>query len=231
MPVYLFLPSTTARAPYQPVIMFPELSDWESPDSTERIEQIFPFPEFIVADGRVLVVPVFAGIYERYDGYPALPTTERTDVLVARRMQWIKDIGNVIDYLESREDIDTSSVAYLGISYGGTVALPLLIEPRLTTAVLMAAGVLSFDARGAVPAPGNAINFLPRITLPTLLITGDYDHIIVAEAQALLFDRLGTPDEHKKWVRHPGSHWPFPKNQTVREVLGWLDRYMGKVAR
>ena len=231
MPVYLFLPSTNVRAPYQPVIMFPELSDWESPDSTERIEQIFPFPEFIVADGRVLVVPVFAGMYERYDGYPALPTAERLDVLVGRRMQWIKDVGNVIDYLESRADIDTSSVAYLGVSYGGTVALPLLIEPRLTTAVLVAAGVASFDARGAVPAPGNAINFLPRFTLPTLLITGDYDHIIVAEAQALLFDRLGTPDEHKKWVRHASSHVPFPRNQTVREVLGWLDRYMGGVQR
>ena len=52
-----------------------------------------------------------------------------------------------------------------------------------------------------------------------------------ANAQRPLFEGLGTPSAHKKHVLYPGGHEIFvtQRNQIVQEVVGWLDRYVGRV--
>lgn len=41
-----------------------------------------------------------------------------------------------------------------------------------------------------------------------------------------MFELLGTPAEHKKWMTFPGAH-SAPRAALVRETLGWLERYRG----
>jgi hypothetical protein len=50
------------------------------------------------------------------------------------------------------------------------------------------------------------------------------------EAQKPLFERLGTPAEHKRHVVFDAGHAAdYPRGQVIREVLGWLDKYLGPV--
>ena len=47
---------------------------------------------------------------------------------------------------------------------------------------------------------------------------------------ATLFALLGTPPADKRWVLFPLGHLP-PIDETARETLDWLDRYLGPVGR
>ncbi|MND07347.1 hypothetical protein D3C83_292550 [compost metagenome] len=60
---------------------------------------------------------------------------------------------------------------------------------------------------------------------------GRHDYIFPLEtAQKPMFERLGTPAEHKRHVVFDAGHGNFPRSEVIREVLGWLDRYLGPVA-
>jgi hypothetical protein len=45
-----------------------------------------------------------------------------------------------------------------------------------------------------------------------------------------LFDLLGPPPERKRLARLDGGHIPRDRLAIVREVLDWLDRWLGPVA-
>jgi dienelactone hydrolase len=227
MSLYMAVPDI-AKPPYLPVIYFPNFG-WEAENSSVTTDESIHFADYILRDGRVLVVPVYTGMNERQDGYPSL--TAPLEVHAARRMEWIREVSDVIDYLEMREDFDSSAVAFLGTSAGATLSLPVLIEPRLVAGVLLSGGLFSLDASSEFPRSANAISFLQRTTLPVLLLTGQYDHIIPSEAQHALFENLGTEDDDKRWVQYPTNHWPLPRNQMVREIVQWLDKYQGEVSR
>jgi hypothetical protein len=44
-----------------------------------------------------------------------------------------------------------------------------------------------------------------------------------------MFERLGTPSEHKRQVIMEAGHANLPRGQVIREGLAWLDRYLGPV--
>jgi hypothetical protein len=44
-----------------------------------------------------------------------------------------------------------------------------------------------------------------------------------------MFERLGTPAKDKRHVVFESGHTNLPRSETIREVLGWLDRYLGPV--
>ena len=47
-------------------------------------------------------------------------------------VQWSKDLGRTIDYLETRADIDAGKVGYYGLSAGANAALPIVAVEPLT---------------------------------------------------------------------------------------------------
>jgi dienelactone hydrolase len=120
--------------------------------------------DYIVTGGRMLVQPIYQGSYERWR-----EPWRRSDV-----RPWIErrsDLGRTIDYLESRADVDASRLAYVGVSFGTSSALPLLaLEARFKAAVLLSGGLLN-----AVPAI-DPVNYAPRITVPVLMVNGRYDY-------------------------------------------------------
>jgi hypothetical protein len=45
-----------------------------------------------------------------------------------------------------------------------------------------------------------------------------------------MFDLLGTPDEYKKLILYDSDHF-IPGNELAKEMLAWLDRYLGPGTR
>jgi hypothetical protein len=48
--------------------------------------------------------------------------------------------------------------------------------------------------------------------------------------QKPLFERLRTPAADKRHLVYDAGHFGFPRSEMIREVLAWLDRYLGPVA-
>ena len=71
------------------------------------------------------------------------------------------------------------------------------------------------------------INFLPRVKVPTIMLNGRYENQIRIKA---MYDLIGTAEKDKKLVLFESHHIP-PHNELVKEVLAWLDQYLGQVER
>lgn len=222
--IRLFLPKN-GTPPYQAVVSFPGLGSFSGRASSQNVEP--GLLDFVILSGRALVWPVYKGSYERWDPFLNLRGEENVRVMRTRVFEWRYDLGRVLDFLATRHDIDADRVAFAGISFGASVPLALLaIENRLKTAVLLAPGY-SFRA---LPPEMDGVNYAPRITMPVLMVGGRYDYVLPYEtSQRPLFEQLGTPAEQKRHVVFDAGHVNFPRAELVREVLAWLDRYLGPV--
>jgi pimeloyl-ACP methyl ester carboxylesterase len=135
---------------------------------------------------------------------------------------WAKDLRRAVDYAETRQDLGVERLAYFGVSWGGALgALIPAVEPRIRSSVLLVAG-LGFDRTRPEVDP---VNYLPRITIPTLMLNGRYDFFFPMEtSQKPMLRLLGTPADQKRYVVEEGSHF-VPRTRQIQETLGWLDRY------
>jgi cephalosporin-C deacetylase-like acetyl esterase len=218
---YLYVPRK-ASPPYQVVMYFPG-GDALFESSSENHPQLGAF-DFVVKSGRAVLFPVYKGTYERLDGYEVGPknTSKYRDHVIA----WGKDFRRSIDYLETRQDIDTNRIGYLGVSLGGTMAaiMPAL-DPRLKALVLNGPG---FYMQKMFPE-ADAFNFAPHVKTPTLMMNGRYDFIYPPDSSQEPFARLlGTPKADKRRVVFDCSH-EIPRVDMIKESLTWLDRYLGPV--
>ncbi|HUL82197.1 MAG TPA: SUMF1/EgtB/PvdO family nonheme iron enzyme, partial [Gammaproteobacteria bacterium] len=226
--VILFVPRH-ARPPYQPMIFFSGIQIVLLAAPLESIDAGFEaMPlDYVVKSGRVLVQPIFQGTYNRFKS-PSNPSDS-----VRNEREWIErrwDLGRTIDYLETRSDIDAAHVGFIGTSFGGSSALPLLaLEPRLRTSVLLSGGMPT--QRESPTALVDPMNYAPRITMPVLMVNGRYDYIFPLPAQELLFDLLGTPAADKRRVVLDYGHGSPPRADVLRETLDWLDKYLGRPTR
>jgi hypothetical protein len=214
VPAYLFLPKN-ATAPYQTIVLFP--SGFARAASTSR-ELDFARFDFIIRSGRALIYPVYQGTFERRRPESGGPN-EMRDLHV----QWAKDFFRAVDYLETRPDIDKERLGYYSLSMGAYFGpIPVALEPRIKVAVFAAGGL-----RFGYPPEIQPANFMPRVTVPVLLINGRDDFQTPLEAQRRLIELLGTPPERKRHVALEGGHVPNDFRGFVREVLDWFDRYLG----
>jgi eukaryotic-like serine/threonine-protein kinase len=219
----LFTPKRN-RGPHQTLVLFPgsnALYDREIDDETVEILA------FLMRNGRAVAVPSYKGTYDRQDPSLAL----RTSSTVAYRdamITWGKDLRRSVDYLQSRPDLDGERIGYLGISLGGRLGgLMMGIEDRFRLGILYVAGLGMIQVRPEV----DPINFLPRVGFPVLMLNGRYDDGFALEtSQRPLYEFLGTPAEHKRWVLFDDGHF-LPRAQMISETLGWLDRYFGRPRR
>lgn len=216
---YLFLPKR-GQAPYQTVVAFPGDGGFGIRSS----EQLRPAGHF-VKSGRAYLFPIYKSTYERGDELTSSMPNE-SNRYREHVVYWSKDLRRSIDYLESRPDIDTTRLAYFGVSWGGRMApVMLALEPRFKAAVVTIAGLRHQTAQ----PEADPFNYLPRVTLPVLMLNGRYDFYFPVEtSQRPYFERLGTPAADKAWKVYDGSH-SVPTTQLVKESLAWLDRYLGPV--
>jgi len=222
----LLLPKNTAP-PYQTVIYFPgeQAKYRNSSKDLDSCNEFKVFLSFIVKNGRAALYPVYKGTMERRDG--ALIYAEFDSHLYTEgQIQLVKDFKRCIDYLETRQDIDSDKLAYYGMSWGAWLgAIIPAVEERLKASVLLAGGFRRRVGRPEV----SQINYVTRVKTPTLMINGRYDTGFTYEAQQKpMFDLLGTPDEHKELKLYETDHIAT-RNEFIKEILAWLDRYLGPI--
>jgi formylglycine-generating enzyme required for sulfatase activity/dienelactone hydrolase/tRNA A-37 threonylcarbamoyl transferase component Bud32 len=216
---YLFLPKRS-RPPFQTIVYFPGSGSLNQ-RSSEQLESARV--EHVVRSGRAVFFPIYKSTYERGDSiksdYP-----DRTIVWRDHTIMWSRDLGRSIDYLETRPEIDREKIGYYGFSWGAAMgALLPALEPRLKLAFLIVGG---FYLQAALPE-ADAINFAPRIKIPTLMLNGRYDFFYpIGASQEPMFRLIGTPDEHKRRVVYETGH-SIPRNELIKETIDWLDRYFG----
>ena len=216
---HLFLP-VNSNPPYQAVIHLPGAYARVLPSSDDLSNGLQYF-DFVVRSGRVVLFPVLKGTYERRFNGPAGPLATR-DLMI----QWAKDVSRSIDYLETRDDIDKTKFAFLGLSMGASEApIYLTVDPRFRAAVTMANGLYSTPRLAEVePA-----NFAPYVRTPFLMINGRQDFMRPYESSQLpLFNLIGVADADKRLAAYDGGHLPL-RPVMIKETLDWLDRYLGPV--
>jgi dienelactone hydrolase len=140
-------------------------------------------------------------------------------------IQEVKDFRRSIDYLQTRPDIDSQKIAYLGMSWGAYMSsIITAVEDRLRTSVLIAGGLIGL-ARPEV----SDVSYVSRVRTPTLMLNGKYDVLFPPKTSSQpMFDLLGTPPEHKRYILYETDHIP-PRSEFIKETLTWLDKYLGLV--
>ena len=224
MMAYLFLPRNS-RPPYQTVIYFPGASAQQQ-KSSQDLEKYVWFEvdlSFLLQDGRAVLFPIYMGTFERVDPkFLNRPPESRLNTEYYVRV--IKEFRRCIDYLETRPDIDAGKIAYLGFSWGGSLgAIIPAVEKRLKVSIIKSGGLRS-EWRPEI----NEINYVSRVMLPTLMLSGRYDMTFPYETSAKpMFDLLGTPKVDKVLKLYNTDHF-IPRNEFIKETLTWLDKYLGR---
>jgi len=218
--LYVYLPSR-GELPHPVVVLFPGSGALMLTEvSLGELRRV----DYLIKAGYTVVLPVYQGTYHRKSAIKA-DTPKATALYRDHLVMWAKDLSRTVDYLETRDDLDAARIAYLGLSWGGQLGsiLP-AVEKRICVVVLYVAG-FSFQR----PFPeADAINYVTRVTQPTLMLNGELDFFFPKEtSQRPMYEMLGTPDKHKRWMTFPGAH-SVPRVEMVREVLAWLKRYLAK---
>jgi hypothetical protein len=209
----LYLPAGVSP-PYQTVVYWP---GWDTFGLDDPGLYFAKQLDFIVKNGRAVAFPIYRGTFERrvgnIRGRPAFDTTAWRD----NAIEGVKDMRRAIDYLETRPDIDLGGV-------NGPIALA--HEPRFVAGVIYI-GLL--PPMTSVPEV-DPLNALPRVRVPVLMLSGEFDAMVPVANARRYFQLLGVPDGRKKHVVAPGGHF-VPRHRLIRETLDWLDRHLGRPSR
>jgi eukaryotic-like serine/threonine-protein kinase len=219
MIAYLFLPKNV-KPPYQTILFFPSARVLDISDSKNLGD--LKFFDYLVQSGRAVMYPIYKETYERRT-VGTFPWT--LDVATEQ----FKDLSRSVDYLETRNDIDSKKLAYVGVSMGSAegVTYTTLLQDRLRTVILLDGGFFFNQFQpGVDPA-----NFAPRLKIPVLMVNGRYDFSFpLKESQEPLFKMLGTPEQDKRHVVMESPHDVTVKHtELVQETVNWLDKYLGPV--
>jgi eukaryotic-like serine/threonine-protein kinase len=235
VPAFLYLPRNSSP-PFQTIIFFPGLdAAWAGSSKDleklsgifEKFTSFFLFPS-LVKNGRAVMFPVYKGTFERgSDALLAIQTGADTRQYTEYFIKVVKDFRRSIDYLETRSDIDSKKLAYLGFSWGGIYgAIIPAIEERLKVSILNGGGMWG-NTRPEV----DGINYVTRVKVPTLMLNGRYDMTFPFELTVKpMFDLLGTPAADKRLILYDTDHI-IPLTEYIKETLAWLDKYLGPIKK
>jgi pimeloyl-ACP methyl ester carboxylesterase len=178
--------------------------------------------------GRAVMAPVLWAMIERPppDGWRPPPSNS-----VAFRDQMVRhatELRMAVDYLSERAGIDTTKLAYAGLSWGAGSRLVLAgVDDRFRALVLIGAGI---DERVHPTLPEAAnFNFAPRLTVPKLVVNGRQDEEHPWLTRGLpLWNLLPEP---KELVLIDGAGHHPPVEMRVPPINAFLDRVLGPVRR
>ena len=164
-------------------------------------------------------------------------------------VQNVVDWRRAVDVLDARADIDAERLAFVGHSYGGTIAgIMAAIEPRLDGVVVMAAGARITDFLRRVgsqrindlPRAGrararadlrrylaymtaiNGVRYVPHATAPVLFQFGRRDALVSAREARAYYD-AARGDKRIEW--YDAGHDLDEKARAGR--ASWLTRRLG----
>lgn len=220
--VFLFLPKNV-RPPLQAVVFFPSARVNTMPSSQNLGDM--DFVDYAIQSGRALMYPIYLGTYEAArEGQPSPGDSGSREFLIRQS----REVRRSVDYLQTRPEIDKTKLAYLGVSQGSADGIVFAtLEDRFKAIVFLDGGFFL-----GPPDPGvDQVDFAPRLKRPVLMVNGRYDYTFSPDRSQLpMFRMIGTPDADKKHVVFDTPHDVSQrKPELAREVLAWLDKYLGKV--
>lgn len=222
MTAYLFLPKQV-KPPFQAVVFCPSARVLDIPNSRNLGD--IQFFDYVVQSGRAVIYPVYKGTYERQQTAVYPGAAQNLEYLTER----YKDLARSLDYLQTRPDIDSTKLAYLGVSMGSAegVIYSTLAQERLKAVIFLDGGYFLETP----PNGGDQADFAPRLKKPVLMVNGRSDYVFTLEtSQNPLFDTLGTPAADKRHVLLDSGHDVTEhRPELVQAVLDWLDKYLGRV--
>ena len=216
---YLYLPKSS-QTPFQVIHFMPGTSAFDSLTVPQYVDMIIS-PH--IKSGRAAFVVVLRGYVER-NWPPGHKPAERSSVKYLEQViNWVTDRRRGLDYLQTRDEIDASKIAFYDISLESLALIP-AIEPRYRLVVFVGIGMPAFWLN-AIPE-ANPINFAPHIHAPKLMLHGRYDEAdpLTWEAEPL-YKLLREP---KRLEVFNGGHVP-PFEVSVPIVNLWLDKRLGSV--
>ncbi len=220
MEAYLFQPKNV-HPPYQAVLFSPSARVLNLRDSRQLGD--VPFFDYVVQSGRAVLYPVLQGTYERQKKV----TFPGAALDLAYMTERYKDIARSLDYLGTRPDIDKNKFAYLGVSLGAAegIVYATLAQERIKAVVFLDGGYFL----NPLPIGSDAADFAPRLKRPVLMVNGRDDYVFSVErSQNPLFEMLGSPAAEKRHAILDTTHDVLERRpELVREVLNWLDKYLG----
>lgn len=222
---YLYIPKNSPP-PYQTIIYFPGVGAVYTERDLGTLSWTIWFIDYFMKSGRAVMLPVYKGTSFRNDGLTSeMSNVNRSHQFTDWLIAWTKDFSRSIDYLETRADIDTSKLGFLGWSWGGEIGgvIP-AVEKRIKVNLLVLGGFT-----GTAYPEADPVNYVSRINVPVLMLNGRYDIWRPYETNLKpFFEMLGTPEEHKKLILYETDHY-IPKRDMIKENLAFLDKYFGPV--
>jgi serine/threonine protein kinase/formylglycine-generating enzyme required for sulfatase activity len=220
---YLYLPKNF-QGPLQ-VINFMPASDVFNrarslPDSIEANLSAH------IKSGRAVFGVVLKGFLERDQPKDYKPSAPTTIEYVEDVAQVIIDVRRGLDYLETREDIDSGKIAYFAPSSAGFKLIVPAVDMRYRSVILQGSGLRGYMTQ--MNGAANPINFVGRIRAPKLMLHGRYDEAAPLKTEAEpLYKLLREP---KRLTVFEGGHIPAPQ-VFVPALNNWLDETLGPVRR
>jgi predicted esterase len=167
--------------------------------------------------------------FRKFDLRKPFPFTTRNAIV-----QTVFDLRRAVDFLQSRPEIDSTRIGFMGISLGGiTGTIFCGVEPRIKVPVLALAGGgfhLLFGFKMLSPtiqnllAPIEPLNFVGRISpRPTLFINASKDEVIPPRLAKKLQNAAGAP---KKVVWFATRHRQIPLDAAFQKATAWFGRYL-----
>jgi len=223
LPLYLFLPKNV-HPPYQTIVFFPSARVNTMPSSRDLGDM--DFFDYVIKSGRAVLYPIYRETYDRHPEDAALPGDIGDRDLT---IQESKEVRRAVDYLETRPDIiDMSKLGYLGVSQGAAYGLIFTaLEDRFKAVVFLDGGFFL----GPAMAGRDQVDFAPRLKKPVLMVNGKYDFTFPPDQSQLpMFEMIGTArtDKFRKVFDSPHDV-SQQKMELSKEVLGFLDKYLGRV--
>lgn len=224
VPAYLHLP-TSEDPPHQVLVLVPGLNAFFGTEPAELAEWLLG-P--LIRSGRA----VFTVVLEGMTGRPFPPDFQVPEpASAAFRDQMIHHATELrmgMDYLETRPDVDTERLAYVGQSWGAGSRLVFAAVDDRYRAVVLIGGGIDERVQPTLPEASN-INFAPRIRPPTLLLNGREDEEHPWLTRALPLWNLLT--EPKELVLVDGAGHVPPPSARIPAMVDFLDRTLGPVRR
>jgi serine/threonine protein kinase/formylglycine-generating enzyme required for sulfatase activity len=221
---YLYLPRNFPR-PLQVIHLLPASDVEVGLRSADRAAEAWLATE--IKSGRAVFIVVLKGYIERLRPAGFVEPDQTTAEYRDKMVNWITDLRRGLDYLETRNDIDSKKIAFCGPSSGASVGLILAaVDRRYASVFLAGAGIRKSFTRWIAEA--NIVNFAPHIRGPILILQGRYDEALAWKAEAEpLYKLLRGP---KRLILFDGGHAP-PMELFATTIHRGLDETLGPVRK